>query len=140
MIDEGSKGVLTEYILEEKRIQEGIGKVEDQLEAPLEKLKKAKAIVLRAKAALEAAWAEVKPLQSQKILLEGELELIQDKKREARIQARVTEVGGIRPGTSEFVEQMNELAGDPEEARIKEATKALDVDAALADLKSQMDD
>ena len=84
--------------------------------------------------------AVCKPLQSDKILLEGELELLMDKKRELRRDARLREGGGIRPGTQALVEQMTEIAGDPEEHRLSKAAKAADIENELAALKAKMDD
>ena len=54
------------------------------------------------------------------------------------MEARRIEVGGIRPGTQEFVEQLQAVAGDPEVARQKAEAQALDVEAELAALKAKM--
>lgn len=132
--------VLTELILEEKRLKGQIAVLDHKLEEPLAKLAKARDLLLKVKAAYEAALAPVRALKSDKILLEGELELIMDKKREARMRARLAEAGGIRPGTHELVEQMNEMAGDRETFEVSQATKRLDVEADLAELRESMGD
>ena len=67
------------------------------------------------------------------------LELITEKKTKLRIEARVAEGGGMRPGTAELVEQMTELAGDPEVYRAQKAVQALDVEDELARLKAAME-
>ena len=138
MSDEGTQLEMTEYILMEKELRAKIEALEARLVEPEARLDKAKALLLKAKAAFEGILEEVRPLRSDKILLEGELESVLEKKAQLRIEARVAEGGGIRPGTSQLVEQMNEIAGDPEEARIKREAQALDVDAALAALKADM--
>ena len=45
----------------------------------------------------------------------------------------------MRPGTAELVEQMTELAGDPEVYRAQKAVQALDVEDELARLKAAME-
>ena len=72
------------------------------------------------------------------MLLEGELDLVREKKSKLRVEAAVAEGGGIRPGTAELVEQMGELAGDAEAYRAKKAVQALDVEAELERLKASM--
>lgn len=138
MPDEGSKLLMAELLLQEKELRAKIGAIDAQLEEPLARLARARAILVKAKAAYEQILGEVKPLQSDRILLEGELQLVAEKKTEARMEARRIEARGVRPGTQQFVEQMNQLAGDPEEAKLHKATAALDLEAELAALKSQM--
>ena len=138
MIDEGSKEIMTELILKEKELEEKIASLDAQLVTPLKRLEKAKALLLKAKHAYETILADVQPLKSEKILLQGELASILEKKSAARIEARKIEVGGIRPGTAEFVEQLNEMAGDAETARMREETERAKAEGDLADLKERM--
>jgi len=138
VIDEGSQEIMTELILKEKELEESIARLDAELVTPLKRLEKAKSLLLKAKGAYEKIMAGVQPLQSEKTLLEGELALILEKKSAARIEARKIEVGGIRPGTAEFVEQLNEMAGDAETARIQEETARAKAEGDLADLKERM--
>ncbi len=137
-MDEGSAAVMTEYVLEEKRLRAKLGVLEQQLVEPEARLDKAKAILLKAKAAYEQALEVVKPLRSDKTLLEGELQLLEEKKQKLRMEMRMQEAGQIRPGTSEFVEQMSQLVGSPEELALRKATKDAEADEALARLKGKM--
>ena len=95
MADEGSKLEMTELILEEKELEAKLAVVEQKLEAPMARLKKAKEIYDKAKAALEGAIDEVKPLKSEKTLIEGELELLAEKKSKLRQEVRLQEAGGL---------------------------------------------
>ena len=138
-MEEGFRIEMAEYIREEKELQVKLGVIEHNLEAPLAKLDKAKAILLKAKTHYEACLAEVQPLRSEQTLLQGELELVREKKSKLRREALLARGNpGQRPGTQALVEQMNELAGDPEEARTKDAVKALDTASALEALKQRM--
>lgn len=138
MADQGSRDIMAELILREKELLKKIAGLDQALVAPLARLEKARALLEKAKAAHGRCAAVVQPLQSDKILLEGELAQIQEKKSETRVKARQIEVGGIRPGTQEFVDQMNALAGDPEEARLKKQAEAMDVEANLQALKDRL--
>ena len=129
---------MTEFLLQEKELKEKVRKVMLAMKEPVEKLRKAKAILEKAKAHFANCLAEVKPLQSDKIMLEGELELIEEKKSKLRQEARFAESGGIRPGTQALVDQMHELVGDPEQAKVREEIKAAQVDDALAAMKAQL--
>lgn len=140
MIDEGSQLEMTELVLQEKEIAAKLAVLDQRLAEPETRLAQAKQLLLRAKAAYESILEEVRPLRSDQILLQGELERVQEAKSKLRVEARVLAGGGIRPGTQAFVEQMNEVAGDPEEARIAKATRELDLDAALAALKQRSGD
>ena len=139
-MNEGDRLEMAEYILQEKELEEKLKHLNKQMQEPLQKLRRAKEILNRAQAAFDQALATCKPLQSEKILLEGELELLMDKKRELRKDARLREGGGIRPGTQALVEQMTEIAGDPDAHRLSQAAKAADIDNELAALKAKMDD
>lgn len=139
MADEGSRLEMTELVLQEKELRAKLEALEEALREPEAKLEKAKAILLKAKAAYEEAAEVVRPLRSEKVLAEGELELVLEKKAKVRQAARMLEAGGIRPGTAELVEGMNRLAGDPEEASLKKAAKELDVEDALAALKKKLE-
>jgi len=140
MATEGDRGLMAEYILEEKRLGSAIEDLNDQLRGPGEKLERAREVLLKAKAAYDQAKGVVESLESDRMLLEGELELILEKKSKLRVEARVAEGGGIRPGTAELVEQMGELAGDAEAYRAEKAVQALDVEAELERLKAAMAD
>ena len=139
-MNEGDRLEMAEYILQEKELQEKLTRVTQQMKDPLEKLRRAKELLNRAQAAFDQALATCKPLQSEKILLEGELEILMDKKRDLRRDARLRDGGGIRPGTQELVEQMTEIAGDPEAHRLSKAAQAADIENELAALKAKMDD
>lgn len=139
-MDEGSKLVMTELVLEEKRLRAKIALLDKQLEEPEAKLAKAKAILLKAKAHFEQCLEAVKPLRSDKILLEGELEILEAKKAELRVESRLMAGGGLRPGTQQLVEQMSERVGaSPEELAVKKAARELEADQALEALKAKMD-
>ncbi len=140
MIDEGSQLEMTELVLEEKEIKAKLGVLDQRLAEPERRLLKAKQLLLKAKSAYESILEEVRPLRSDKILLEGELERVHEAKSKLRVEARLLEGGGVRPGTQAFVDQMNEVAGDPEDARIAKAADELDLDAALAALKQRSRD
>jgi hypothetical protein len=140
MADQGSRDIMTELILQEKELLEKIARIDDALVEPLARLAKAEELLAKAQAAHKQCTSMVQPLQSEKTLLEGELALVAKKKSETRMQARRIEVGGIRPGTQEFVDQMNTLAGDPEEARLKKQAADMDVEAKLKALKHRMDE
>ena len=139
MATDGDRGLMAQYILEEKRLTAAIDDLNAQLLEPTQKLERTREVLLRAKAAYDQAKAVVGSLESDRTLLEGELELITEKKTKLRIEARVAEGGGMRPGTAEFVEQMTELAGDPEVYRAQKAVQALDVEDELARLKAAME-
>jgi hypothetical protein len=136
--DEGSQFEMTELVLQEKEARARLVAIDAALVEPEARFEKAKAILLKAKAAYEACLEDVKPLRSDKILVEGELELIEEKKREVRMNARLIAGGGIRPGTQEAVEALQELAGDPAEAKLRQATKEAAADQALAALKAKL--
>jgi len=138
MADEGSTQLMAELVMMEKEEEAKLAKVQAELDIHEPRLAKARELVLKAKAKYDEVKAVIDPLESDKILIQGELEAIAKKKVECRMEARRVEVGGIRPGTAEFVEKMNELAGDPEVAKAKAEAKALDVEAQLAALKDKM--
>ena len=138
MATEGDRGLMAQYILEEKRLTAAIADLNDRLKVPNEKLERAREILLKAKAAYDQAKGAVESLESDRTLVEGELDLVLEKKSKLRVEAAVAQGGGIRPGTAELVEQMSELAGDAEAYRAKKAVDALDVDAELARLKAAM--
>ena len=139
MATDGDRGLMAQYILEEKRLTAAIDDLNAQLLEPTQKLERTREVLLRAKAAYDQAKAVVGSLESDRTLLEGELELITEKKTKLRIEARVAEGGGMRPGIAELVEQMTELAGDPEVYRAQKAVQALDVEDELARLKAAME-
>ena len=138
MADEGSKELMAELVLMEKEEQAKLDAIQAELDVHAPRLAKARELVLKAKAKYDEIKAVVDPLESDKILIQGELSDIARKKSECRIEARRIEVGGIRPGTAEFVEQLNEVAGDPEVARAKAEAKAIDVEAELAAMKAKL--
>ena len=140
MADEGSEALMAELVMMEREEEAKLAEVQAELDVQEARLAKARELVLKAKAKYDEVKAIVDPLQSDKILIEGELAAIAEKKAECRIEARRIEVGGIRPGTQEFVEEMNRIAGDPEVAKAKAAAKALDVEAELAALKAKLGD
>ena len=138
MATDGDRGLMAQYILEEKRLNAAIDELTGQLRAPSEKLERARELLLKAKAAYDQSKGVVESLESDRMLLEGELELIGEKKSKLRVESRVAEGGGIRPGTAELVEQMGALAGDAETYRAEKAVEALDVESELERLKSAM--
>ena len=138
-MDEGYRLELAEYIAQEKALKVKLEILEQKLAGPEAKLAKAREIVLKAKAAYEQILAEVKPLRSDKALLEGELELLGEKKAKIRHDAALARGGyGMRPGTTALVEQMNTIAGDASEHALKKETRAMDAAAALEALKQKM--
>ena len=139
MADEGSERLMAELLLMEKEEDAKLAVIQAQLDEHEPRLRKARELVLKAKAKFDEVRAVVDPLRSDKIMIEGELEAIAQKKAECRMEARRIEVGGIRPGTAEFVEELQELAGDPEVYKAENEAKALDVEAELAALKARME-
>jgi len=139
MADEGSERLMAELLLTEKEEGAKLAVIQAQLDEHEPRLQKARELVLRAKAKFDEVRGVVDPLRSDKILIEGELEAIAQKKAECRMEARRIEVGGIRPGTAEFVDELQKLAGDPEVYKAENEAKALDVEAELAALKARME-
>ncbi|MCA9516982.1 MAG: hypothetical protein KC635_18695 [Myxococcales bacterium] len=138
-LDEGYQLEMAEYVREEKELKAKLAVVEQKLVGPEAKLQKAREIVLKAKAAYDQINAEVTPLRSEKTLLLGELELVGEKKAKIRHEAALAKGGyGMRPGTTQLVEQMKEIAGDPEEFAMKKELAKSDAAAALAELKKKM--
>jgi chromosome segregation ATPase len=131
--------MMSELLLEEKELNEKLRAVEKAMQEPLVKLRKAKVVLDKAKAYFDQCLAEVRPLQSDKTLLEGELEIIAGKKSKLRQEARMMDSPGMRPGTQELVTQMKEIVGDPADFRADKASKAMAADQALAELKAKMD-
>ncbi|MFO0746748.1 MAG: hypothetical protein U1F43_13915 [Myxococcota bacterium] len=139
-MEEGFRLEMAEYIRQENELKAKLALVVQQLEAPEAKLEKAKQIVLKAKAAFEQCLDAVRPLRSDKTLIEGELQMIEEKKSKLRQEAAVARGGGagLRPGTGMLVEQMNAIAGDAAEAQMKKEVRAADAANALEELKKKM--
>lgn len=138
-MEEGFRLEMAEHIKQEQELKVKLGVIVENLKRPEERLAKAKEILLKAKAAYEQILAEVTPLRSDKALIEGELELIEEKKSKLRQEALYARGGGgMRPGTTAFVEQMNQLAGDAETAQMKKEVAAADAATALEELKKKM--
>lgn len=138
-MEESYRLEMAEHIQQENEQKSKLAIIEQKLVGPEEKLERAKAILLKAKAAYEQILAEVQPLRSEKILIEGELTAIREKKSELKHQAALSRGGaGMRPGTQAFVQQMSELVGPPEDLQLKKEVKAQDAAAALEELKRKM--
>ena len=138
-MEEGFRLEMAEYIKQENELQTKLGVLVENMKRPEEKLAKAKEILLKAKAHFEQILAELSPMRSEKTLLEGELQLLEEKKSKLRQDAIYARGGGgIRPGTEAFVEQMNQIAGDPAEAQMRKEVAAADAAAALDALKKKM--
>ena len=138
-MEEGFRLEMAEYIRQENELKAKLEVIQEQLKAPEEKLAKARAILLKAKEAYEAFLEDVTPLRSDKTLLEGELTMLEEKKSKLRQEALFQRGGGgIRPGMGAFVEQMNQLAGDAEEAHMRKEVAAANAADALAALKAKM--
>ena len=138
MSTEGDRGLMAQYILEEKRLGAAIEDLNDRLRAPSEKLARARELLLKAKAAYDQSKGVVESLESDRSLIEGDLELVLEKKSKLRVESQVAQGGGIRPGTAELVEQMGALAGDAQTYRAEKAIQALDVQSELERLKAAM--
>lgn len=138
MSTEGDRGLMAQYILEEKRLGAAIEDLNDRLVGPSEKLARARELLLKAKAAYDQSKGVVESLESDRSLIEGELELVLEKKSKLRVESQVAQGGGIRPGTAELVEQMGALAGDAQTYRAEKAIQALDVQSELERLKAAM--
>ncbi len=138
MADEGTNLLMAEYIKQEKELTEKIRAVDLAMQAPVAKLRKAKQVLDKAKAYFDRCLQEVRPLQSDKTLLEGELELVLENKGKLRVESRLAEGEGMRPGTQQLVQQMQKLAGDPGQAEAAAAAKQLKVEDELAALKSKL--
>lgn len=138
MSDEGTQLLMAEYIKQEKELNEKLRRVELQMQEPLARLRKAKEVLDKAKAYFDKCLQDVRPLQSDKTLLEGELEMVAENKRKLRIESRLAEGGGMRPGTQALVEQMQQLAGDPGQYAAAQAAKEMKVEDELAALKGKL--
>ncbi len=138
-MNEGDHLEMTELVLQEKELKAKIGVIDERMKEPLEKLRRMRAILEKAKAAYKQALEAIKPLQSDKMLLEGDLELLLEKKSVLRQEARMRESPGIRPGTAALVDQMKGLVGDPEAFQLAQETKAAGVESDLAALKEKME-
>lgn len=138
-VDESYRDEMAEYIRQEKDLKAKVAVIEQKLAAPEAKLVRAREIVLKAKAAYDQILAEVTPLRSDKTLLLGELEAVGEKKAKIRHEAALAKGGyGMRPGTTQLVEQMKELAGDPVEFAMKRELAESNATVALAELKQKM--
>lgn len=138
-MEEGFRLEMAEHIRQENELKAKLAILIEKLEKPEAKLARAKEILLKAKAAYEQILAEVTPLRSDKTLIEGELQMIEEKKSKLRQEAIFARGGGgMRPGTQAFVEQMNQIAGDAETAQMKKEVRAADAAAALEELKKKM--
>ncbi len=138
-MEEGFRMEMAERIREENELKAKLAILEQALEAPEAKLEKAKQILIKAKAHYDACLDEVKPLRSDKTLIEGELVLIEEKKSKLRQEAAYARGGGgIRPGTGQLVEQMNAIAGDAEEHAMRKDVKAAAALDALEELKRKL--
>jgi len=138
-MEEGYRLEMAAHIQQENEQKAKLAIIEQRLVVPEEKLAKAKQLLLKAKAAYELFLAEVQPLRSDKILIEGELTLIREKKAELKHQATLARGGaGMRPGTNAFAEQMSELVGPPEDLQLKKEVKAQGTAQALEELKRKM--
>lgn len=138
-MEEGFRLEMAEHIRQENELKAKLGIIEEKLKGPEEKLAKARAIVLKAKQAYEQLLEEVTPLRSDKTLIEGELTMIEEKKSKLRQEALFQRGGGgVRPGMGAFVEQMNQLAGDADEAKMRKEVAAASAADALTALKAKM--
>jgi len=138
-MEEGFRLEMAEHIRQENELKAKLAILEQQLEGPEAKLDKAKQILLKAKAHFEQCLEEVRPLRSDKTMIEGELQLIEEKKSKLRQEAAFARGGGgIRPGTGQLVEQMNAIAGDADEAAMRKEVKAAAAADALEALKQKM--
>jgi len=137
-MEEGFRLEMAECIKQEQELKAKLAVLVEAMRRPEEKLAKAKAILLKAKAAYEQILAELTPMRSDKTLLEGELQLLEEQKAKLRQEAMLARGRGVRPGTTAFVEQLNELAGDAETAQMKKEVAAADAATALEELKKKM--
>jgi len=139
-MDEGFRLEMAEHIKREQELRAKLGVINEKMKEPEEKLAKARMILLKAKEVYEKYLEELTPLRSDKTLIEGELQMIEEAKSKLRQEALYARGGGggMRPGTTAFVEQMNQIAGDPAEAQMKKEVRAADAAAALEALKKKM--
>jgi len=138
-MEEGFRLEMAEHIKQENELRTKLAILLENMKKPEEKLAKAKALILKAKAAYDAILADLSPMRSDKTLIEGELTLLEEKKSKLRQEAVFARAGGgIRPGTGALVEQMNVLAGDAETANMRKEVAAADALSALEELKKKM--
>lgn len=138
-MEEGYRLEMAEHIKQENELKAKLAILEQQLEAPEAKLEKAKEILLKAKAHYEQCMDVVRPLRSDRELIVGELQMIEEKKSKLRQEAAFARGGGgIRPGTGQLVEQMNAIAGDADEHAMRKEVKAAAAVDALEELKRKM--
>lgn len=138
-MEEGFRMEMAEYIRQENELKAKLAIIVDKMKGPEEKLAKARAILVKAKQAYELILEDLTPLRSDRTLIEGELTMIEEKKSKLRQEALFQRGGGgIRPGMGAFVEQMNQLAGDAEEAKMRKEVAAASAADALAALKAKL--
>lgn len=139
-MEEGFRMEMAEYIRQENELKAKLGVLAEQMKGPEDKLARARAILLKAKAAYEQILEELTPMRSDKTLFEGELTMVEEKKSKLRQDALFQRGGGggMRPGTEALVEQMNQLGGDAEEAKMRKEVAAANAAEALAALKAKM--
>lgn len=130
---------MAELLKEEREVREKLELTLRHLEGPKAKLEKAKAILLKAKAAYEGILAEVKPLESDKLLFEGELQLLQEKKLALRKEARMEAGGGgAKSQAQELLLQMKDMGLDPAEKQASDEAKKAAAEEALRALKAKI--
>ena len=138
-MEEGYRLEMAEHIKREQELRAKLGIINEKMKEPEEKLAKARMILLKAKEVYEKYLEELTPLRSDRTLIEGELQMIEEAKSKLRQEALYARGGGgMRPGTTAVVEQMNQIAGDPAEAQMKKEVRAADAAAALEALKKKM--
>jgi hypothetical protein len=138
MADEGTVLLMAELLKEEKRLQEELSRAEAGMEAPMKRLQEAKALVAQAQATQAQAQDALARHQAQKGMIEEKIKENEAKKSQLRVENRVAQGGGLRPGTAEFVEQMQEITGDDTEVALENAQKQADIDAELKAMKAAL--
>lgn len=138
MADEGTVLLMAELIKEDKRLQEELARAESALEAPRRRLEEAQALLNQA----QTTFAQVKDAldrrEAQKTMIEAQIRENEAEKSRLRVENRVAEGGGLRPGTAAFVEQMQELTGDDTEVAMDKAQQEAEIDAELQAMKAAL--
>ena len=138
MADEGTVLLMAELLKEGKRLEEELQRAHEALEAPQRRLEEAQRLLTQAQSTVVQAKEALTRRQAQEEMIQQQIAANEAKKSELRVENRVAEGGGLRPGTAAFVQQMQDLTGDDTEVALDKAQKAAEVDAELKAMKAAL--
>ena len=138
MADEGTVLLMAELLKEGKRLEEELQRADAALEVPQKRLEEAERLLAQAQTMVAQSRDALARRQAQKEMIQQQIAANEAKKSDLRVENRVAEGGGRRPGTSEFVQQMQELTGDDTEVALDKAQKTAEIDAELKAMKAAL--